>query len=150
MPTPEFITDLREKVGHDLLFLPGVTAVVLDETDRILLVRRADNHLWTLVTGCLEPNEQPAEGIVREIHEETAVNAAIERLLAAETLPPSVYDNGDRVQFVDISFRCRHQSGEARVNDDESIDVGWFAVTELPTNLPERHRRCITLALESA
>ncbi|MFD0557213.1 ADP-ribose pyrophosphatase YjhB (NUDIX family) [Stackebrandtia endophytica] len=149
MPTPKFIISLREKVGHDLLFLPGVTAVVLDEADRVLLVRRADNHLWTLVTGCLEPDEQPAESIIREIHEETAVNAVVDRLLTAETLPPSTCENGDRVQFVDVSFRCRYRSGEARVNDDESIDVGWFAVTDLPGDLPERHRRCIRMALEA-
>ena len=29
MPTPEFITTLRKKIGHDPLFLPGVTAIVL-------------------------------------------------------------------------------------------------------------------------
>jgi hypothetical protein len=60
MPTPQFILDLRARVGHDALWLPGVTAVVLDSNRRVLLVRRADNDLWTLVTGCLDPGEQPA------------------------------------------------------------------------------------------
>ncbi|MGH3305126.1 MAG: NUDIX domain-containing protein [Streptosporangiaceae bacterium] len=72
MPTPQFILDLRAQVGHDVLCLPGVTAVVLDD-GQVLLVRRADNQLWTLVTGCLEPGEQPAAGAVREVAEETAV-----------------------------------------------------------------------------
>ena len=30
MPTPEFILKLREKIGHDPLWLVGVTACVLD------------------------------------------------------------------------------------------------------------------------
>ena len=27
MPTPDYILSLREKIGHDQLFLPAVTAV---------------------------------------------------------------------------------------------------------------------------
>jgi hypothetical protein len=57
MPTPEFIVELRKKIGHDLLWLPGVTGVVLDADDRVLLVRRADDGRWTLVSGVLEPGE---------------------------------------------------------------------------------------------
>ncbi|MBA2773338.1 MAG: DNA mismatch repair protein MutT, partial [Nocardioidaceae bacterium] len=39
MPIPDFIVRLRQKVGHDLLWLPGVTAVVL-RGEEVLLVRR--------------------------------------------------------------------------------------------------------------
>jgi hypothetical protein len=31
-----------------------------------------------------------------------------------------------------MTFRCRAVSGEARVCDDESLDVGWFALDALP------------------
>ena len=30
MPVPDFVVSLRERIGHDLLWLPGVTAVVLN------------------------------------------------------------------------------------------------------------------------
>ena len=43
MPTPEFILKLREKIGHDPLWLVGVTAYIEDGDGRILLGRRADN-----------------------------------------------------------------------------------------------------------
>ncbi len=33
---------------------------------------------------------------------------------------------------MDITFRCRAQSNEAWVNDDESLEVGWFALDALP------------------
>ncbi|RCV47204.1 NUDIX hydrolase, partial [Marinitenerispora sediminis] len=39
MATPEFILELRKRVGHDPLWLMGVTGVVLDAADRILLHR---------------------------------------------------------------------------------------------------------------
>ena len=43
MATPEFIVSLRQRIGHDMLWLPGVSIVVVDEAARILLGRRADN-----------------------------------------------------------------------------------------------------------
>lgn len=146
MATPEFILRLREKIGHDLLWLPGITAVVLDDDNRVLLVRRADNGRWTLVAGILEPGEQPATGILREIYEETGVVAEIERLVSIESLPPSAYPNGDQVQYLDLCFRCRPISGEAHVNDDESLEVGWFALDALP-DIPPREADCIKAAL---
>jgi len=42
------------------------------------------------------------------------------------------YVNGDICQYMDISFRCRAVGGEARVNDDESLEVGWFPLDALP------------------
>ncbi len=69
MATPDFIVDLRAKIGHDALWLPGVTAVVVRPTigsthgvgseggavDEVLLVRRADTGEWTPVTGIIDP-----------------------------------------------------------------------------------------------
>jgi ADP-ribose pyrophosphatase YjhB (NUDIX family) len=146
VPTPQFVLDLRAKVGHDLLWLPGVTAVVFDGDSRVLLVRRADNGRWTLVTGILDPGEQPAAGAVREVEEETAVIAEAERLLSVTSLPPTEYPNGDMSRFLDLAFRCRAIGGSARVNDDESTDVGWFRLDELP-DMPTRHVAAIQHAL---
>lgn len=148
MPTPEFILELRAKIGHDLLWLPGITAVVLDADHRVLLVRRADDGRWTLVAGILEPGEQPAIGIVREIYEETGVEAQVERLVRIESVEPSAYPNGDRVQYLDLAFRCRPIGGEAGVNDDESTEVGWFHLDALP-EIPAREARCIANALSA-
>ncbi|MFC6156778.1 NUDIX hydrolase [Kribbella jiaozuonensis] len=146
MPTPKFILDLREKIGHDLLWLTGVTAVVLDEHEQVLLVRRADNGRWSLVSGILEPGEQPAVGLIREIQEETAVEAEIVRLVSLESLPPASYPNGDQVQFLDLCFRCRPLRGEPRVNDDESLDVRWWPLNDLP-ELTDREQASIQNAL---
>ena len=146
VPTPQFVLDLRARIGHDPLPLPSVTAVVFDDDSRVLLVRRADNGQWALVTGCLEPGEQPAAGAVREIAEETGVVAAAEHLLGVSALPLRACPNGDQVHWLDTAFRCRLVSGEAHVGDDESVDVGWFAVDQLP-DIPPRHRECIEHAV---
>jgi ADP-ribose pyrophosphatase YjhB (NUDIX family)/ribosomal protein S18 acetylase RimI-like enzyme len=147
MPTPDFVLALRERIGHDLLWLTGVTAVVRNERDEVLLVRRVDNGRWGLVSGILEPGEQPAVGMVREIEEETGVAATIEGLSGVWTQPEMAYPNGDRAQYLDLCFLASHVSGEARVNDDESTEVGWFALDALPEGLADNSRRKLETAL---
>lgn len=132
MATPEFIRAIRASAGTQLLFLPGVSAVVFDDRERVLLARRADTGGWAIVGGIAEPGEQPADTAVREVLEETAVECVPERVILVQGLEPIQYPNGDRCQFMDICFRCRAVGGEARVNDEESLEVGWFAQDELP------------------
>lgn len=146
MPIPEFIVQLRKKIGHDPLWLPGVGAVVINDAGQVLLVRRADSGTWALVTGILEPGEEPAFGLVREVFEETGVQVEVERLLSAVTLGPVTYPNGDVCRFLQLDFRCRYLSGSARVNDDESLEVGWFDSGRLP-ELDAGHRQAIAAAL---
>jgi ADP-ribose pyrophosphatase YjhB (NUDIX family) len=145
MPTPEFVLTLRAKIGHDPLPLVGAITVVFEDRGRVLMVRRADNHQWALVTGIIEPGEEPAVGALREIEEETGVTAEVERLLGVTARDLATLPNGDQVWWTSILFRCRHVSGEARVNDDESIDVGWFAIADIP-ELPPHQARALALA----
>ncbi|UNX55223.1 NUDIX domain-containing protein [Georgenia sp. TF02-10] len=147
MPVPEFVAQLRAAVGHDLLWLPGVTGVVLDDADRVLLGRRADNGRWALVSGILEPGEQPAVGLVREIAEETGVTAEAVALAAVTAGQPMTYPNGDVSQYLDLTFLCRYVDGDARVADDESTDVGWFALSALPAGLASSSRERLDHAL---
>lgn len=53
---------------------PGVAAVVLDAARRVLLARRADNGLWGLPSGHVEPGETVAEAVAREVREETGLD----------------------------------------------------------------------------
>lgn len=98
----------------------------------MLLNRRTDTRKWSVIGGIPEPGEQPAACAVREVHEETAVRCVVERVVLVQALTPVTYENGDVCQFMDITLRCRAVGGEARVNDDESLEVGWFAVDALP------------------
>ncbi|BDZ46624.1 NUDIX hydrolase [Naasia aerilata] len=131
MPVPDFVLDLRRRIGHDPLWLIGVSGVVLDG-DRVLLGRRLDTGGWSTVSGIVEPGEHPAVAVVREIEEETGVTATVERLAVVSVTVPITHPNGDRTQYTDLTFRCRYVAGEAHVADDESLEVGWFPTDALP------------------
>jgi 8-oxo-dGTP pyrophosphatase MutT (NUDIX family) len=147
MAASSYIRDLRAEVGQRPLLLPSVTAVVFDDAGRLLLGERADNGRWALIGGIMDPGEQPADTVVREVYEETAVHIVPERIASVLTQPPCTYPNGDVCEFVDITFRCRAVGGEARVNDEESLAVGWFALDDLPP-LDELGRKRIEWAFE--
>ena len=149
MATPDYILKIRQKIGNDPLWLPAVRGIVFDDEGRVLLGQRTDNRQWALITGMLEPGEHPAPGIVREIFEETAIIAEPERVVSVGTVGPVTFPNGDVCEFLDVAFRCRHVSGEPRVNDDESLAVGWFSLDELPELMPG-HLASIHLALDPA
>lgn len=148
MATPAFVLRLRESVGTELLWLTGVTAVIVREepSPQVLLVRRADTGAWTAVTGIIDPGETVASTARREALEEAGVEIEVERLVWVHTLPPMRYPNGDRAQYLDHVVRARWVSGEAHVADEESTEVGWFAPDALPP-MSDGHRARIERAL---
>ncbi|WP_062466754.1 NUDIX hydrolase [Demequina maris] len=147
MATPEFILDLRSKIGTDLLWLPGVTAVVLrpspacPDVRQVLMVRRADNGAWTPVTGIVDPGEEPAVAGARECLEEADVVAEPEALVWVHSLPEMRYENGDRSQYLDLTFRFRYVSGEPFPADGENLEARWFDEDALPEMSDEMANR---------
>ena len=146
MPASDYVRNLRDRVGHELIMFPTVSAIVLNDRGEVLLHQRSDNAEWNLIAGLMDPGEQPADAVVREVEEETAVQIKIERL-AGVVSHNVTYMNGDRCQMVNIFFRCRAVGGEARVNDSESLAVGWFPLDALP-GLDEFTHRLLALALD--
>lgn len=59
MGTPDFIREIRATAGHQLLLLPGISAVVFDDDGRVLLGRRADTGNWSVIGGISEPGSSP-------------------------------------------------------------------------------------------
>lgn len=148
MPTPDFIVALRSKIGHDMLWLSGATAVIQRPADqKILLVRRSDNGLWTPITGIVDPGENPALTCLREAEEEANVKIEVVALAQVKADPAQTFTNGDRCQFLDHTFYCRWISGEAKVNDEESSAVYWADVEEIQQLCNERMLDRIDAAL---
>ena len=127
----DYVKGLREHIGHDLLLLPGVGAVVRDDEGRVLLLKRIDDGRWSLPAGMVEPGEQPADAVLREVFEETGIVAEVQTL-AGVSKAPVKYPNGDRCEYLVVWFRCRAVGGTPRPDGDESSEVAWFAPDDLP------------------
>ncbi|MCX6405295.1 MAG: NUDIX domain-containing protein [Propionibacteriales bacterium] len=140
MATPDFVLALRAKIGTDPLWLPGAIAVVCKD-DLVLMVRRSDTGAWTPVTGIIDPGEQPASAAVRETLEETGVVAVPIRLASVDVSGEVVYPNGDRTQFVDLTFRLEWVSGEPHPADGENTEARWFPRGALPEMTDEMRAR---------
>ena len=147
--TPEFVLALREHIGHELLWMPGVTALVLDRSrTRMLAVRRTDDGAWTPVTGIIDPGEEPAVAGVREVAEEAGIACWALRLLDVRTLPTITYPNGDRAQYLDLCFLCEADEDAVPFPaDGENSEARWFPVDE-PPPMNERFMRQLAMALE--
>ena len=72
MPISAYVRGLRARVGRELLLVPGVAAVVRDGAGRVLAQHRADNGVWGLPGGAIDPGEAPACAVVREVREASA------------------------------------------------------------------------------
>ncbi len=87
----------------------GVAAVVFDRSRQVLLVRRADNGLWGLPSGHVEPGETVADAVVREVREETGLHVTVLSLVGIYSDPVSqvfAYSSGHVSQFITSCFRC--------------------------------------------
>jgi hypothetical protein len=58
-----------------------------------------------------------------------------------------VHTNGDQVYYLDHTFRCRYVSGTAHVADEESVEVAWFPVSDLP-DMDHVHQDRIAFAVD--
>jgi hypothetical protein len=56
------------------------------------------------------------------------------------------YQNGDRVQYITVVFRCRPIGGTPHVHDEENTDARYFPISEIP-EMQQHHRRNIEHAL---
>lgn len=110
--------------------IPAVIAI-LEHQGEFLLVRRynpPDAGLWGHAGGKVEWGESLAQAALRELYEETGLQAEAERLLAPLEVITSGAD-GDH-HFVLCPVVCNYRAGEPRAGDDVS-EVGWFSVQSM-------------------
>ena len=70
-----YLWNLRQKVGHDHVLMPGASVLVLHEQDRVLLTRRTDSDVWCMPGGAAEIGSSFASTAISELREETGLIA---------------------------------------------------------------------------
>ena len=108
----------------------GADAAVLDGAGRLLLVERADDHCWGLVSGWVEPNEHPAETVVREAKEEVGLDIVVDDLVGVFARPASSASGPHSV--VSVVYRATITGGELAPQPHEVLSARWWEVDEVP------------------
>ena len=70
----DYIKYIREKVGHNCIFLNFVGACIRNEKNEILLQNRGDGRGWGFLGGAIELGESFEEAVKREVKEECLIN----------------------------------------------------------------------------
>jgi 8-oxo-dGTP diphosphatase len=109
--------------------LPATAAVVLSENDQLLLVKRGmepKKGEWCLPGGFVELDEGPAQGVVRELAEETGLIGEVEHLLDC------VYeDNPFYGPVIIMGYQLTAQGSELLAGDD-AVAAQYFPLADLP------------------
>ncbi|HSG86097.1 MAG TPA: NUDIX domain-containing protein [Candidatus Limnocylindrales bacterium] len=109
-----------------------------EDDARLLLVRLAPTEagagLWMLPGGGLDFGEDPADGVLRELTEETGLVGAVEELLAVRSrvAEPGETRSGHRIHAIAVLYRVSIIGGELRDETDESTDrAAWIPLDDL-------------------
>ena len=132
MAISPYVQRLRDGVGSLRLLLPSVSALIYDDDRRLLLVRQRDGGVWSTPGGSMEPDETPADAVVREVWEETGLRVEPRHVFGVYGGPEFIvrYPNGDESQYVMIAFECTVLSGAVRPDGDETTEVRFWTVDE--------------------
>jgi mutator protein MutT len=130
-----YVQELRAIVGHRTLLVPAAGVLIRNDQGDVLLQRRGDNGLWGIPGGSLELGETIEEAARREVHEETGL--IVGNLILFGVFSGSdlfyVYPNGDQVAIVSIVYQATEVSGTLQLDGDESRDLRYFSIAELPS-----------------
>ena len=122
----------------------GVKAVILDGNN-VLLLKRSDIYkrdgfsgVWDVPGGRTRFGEEPADGLRREVREETGLEVkAILRTLDART----VFLDNER-HIVRITFLCTTDSTNVKLSD-EHTEARWFDVNDIGVEMKDKELRAV-------
>lgn len=113
----------------------GVYGLIFNSFSQILIVKRSpnDSHpgVWEMPGGALEINEQPQQGALREIKEETNLNVNIFYTISTTS---SFSEKQPEVQVVRISFLCSVANPASLKLNHEHTEYKWVN----PNNITEK------------
>jgi 8-oxo-dGTP diphosphatase len=101
----------------------SVAAVIVDDDNRVLAVRRRDNGEWHPPGGVLELDETIVDGLVREVREEAG-------LIVEPEFLTGIYKHVD-MGVLAMVFRCRPLGVAGPPSPDETRDVRWLTPAQI-------------------
>lgn len=131
----DYYKQLRQKIGTQLIFSPGVAAIIRNDKGEILFQRPSlKSDIWSLPAGAIELGETPSDAIKREVYEETGLHVVPHKLLGVfggENFR-FTYPDENQVEYLILIFECMVESGELEPVDGESAELKYFPLSARP------------------
>jgi 8-oxo-dGTP diphosphatase len=118
--------------------LPAVAAAIFNEEGEVLLQKRKDVNEWCIISGHVEFGETVEDAILREIEEETTLNASIVRLIGVYSSPGSqTYVYKDKtVQYITSYFEAKINKGiPLNFSNNETVELKFFKPENIPADM---------------
>ena len=137
MNEENYLASLRKYVGHRPLLTVGTWLLVFNENDEVLMQLRSDFDSWDFPGGTLELSETLEECAIRELKEETNLEAEEVKLVDVFSGEGTYrkYPNADELYVVSMLYEIRKFHGDLEINDEESTKLRWVKKDEIPDNL---------------
>lgn len=100
----------------------------------ILLTRLGSSRRWTLPGGGLDHGEDPIDGVLRELAEETGYSGVIDRLVGIDSVTWTYEEAGvsTEIHGLRIVYEGRVVGGALRPESDGSTDhAAWIRLDEI-------------------
>jgi len=144
-----YLWNLRNKVGADLVLMPGASVLVRNPAGQILLTKRSDNGNWCMPGGSAEIGGSFLDTALNELREETGIAAKPEDLLAFACVSRADihtirYPNGDKLHCFAVWFALENFSGKIEIGE-EITDARFFDADSLPPTIAKATRMAVDL-----
>ncbi|MFD8075535.1 NUDIX domain-containing protein [Streptomyces sp. NPDC059718] len=118
-------------------YMVGVTGVVRDAEDRVLLLRHRlwpEDRQWGLPTGFAKAGEDFRDTVAREVREETGLDVEAGEVVHLKS--------GYKLR-VEVAYTAELVGGSLKLDPFEVLEAKWVAPNDLPPGLQESHRLLI-------
>ena len=126
-----YISKIREKIGHDPVFMPCVGCVIVKD-NQMLLQKRTDNNKWAIHGGSLELGETFLDALNRELKEELnikVINPQVINVYSGEDMHYT-YPNKDEVYMISTAYLVEEFTGNLKVDNVEVSEVKWIQISK--------------------
>lgn len=133
-----YLMDLRKLVGSRPLIACGAGVAIINEENKLLLQRRADNDCWGFIGGMMEIGESIEETAKREVFEEVGIKLQDIKFFKVYSGQDFYYKypNGDEVFNVINLFTYKGNiTNEFNIDSKEVKEAKFFGFDEIPDKI---------------
>jgi 8-oxo-dGTP pyrophosphatase MutT (NUDIX family) len=142
-----YVESLRKEVGNRPLILVGAVTILLNNQNQVLLQKRktTSHGKYGLPGGLMELGESTEDTARREVFEETGLTVGDLHLVDIFSGPGNYLkiSNGDECHFVTALYSTNEFEGTFVMDETESLEFGFFDLTDLPEHIVGSHRKMI-------